>query len=424
MSTTNKKLEEQLLEPVAQSAAQPVVQESAPAQQATTQPAASTAAGAATASQQPAQTAAQTNAQTAQTNTQPAQQNANADVNALLNMPGVSDATKQALGSLVTNGYKPSQQVTDALNNLQGIISQQPAAFQSAHMNNLNNILNSIMGRKSFSYDMSNDPFYNNYKQMYINAGKQAMGDTVGQMSALTGGYGNSWAATAGQQQYNEYLQKLNDRVPELQQMALDRYNAEGDLLNTQYNLLSDAYNREYADYQDQYNRWLNERDYMQNAYETERGYDYDAYNNSVNNWFNVAGMERDQSNTDRAYYYDWAMTLLENGKMPSADTLLKAGLSADEINMLLGGSGSGGSSKGKGSGSSASVPGVNDAVNAATDVVNAAAQVAGNVNNITGKNMIDSATAQLNNVKTTVTGTGNDVSQLSEKFQKYYKTN
>jgi hypothetical protein len=191
-----------------------------------------------------------------------------------------------------------------------------------------------------------------------------------------------------------------------------------------QYSLLGDAYNREYADYQDQYNRWLNERDYMQNAYETERGYDYDAYNNSVNNWFNVAGMERDQSNMDRAYYYDWAMTLLENGKMPSADTLLKAGLSADEISMLLGGAGGsgGGSSKGKGSGSSAKVPGIDDAVYAATDVVNSAAQVAQKLNVNAGKNLVSNITTQANSGKSTPTGTGNEYSELNERFEKYYK--
>lgn len=301
------------------------------------------------------------------------QQNADYDVNTMINLPGVSDATKQALGSLVTNGYKPSQAVANALAEVQKIIDSKPGEFQSAHMEGLNNILNQILNRKTFSYDMSNDPLYQNYRQMYMNAGKQAMQDTVGQMSALTGGYGNSWAGTAGQQQHNAYIQQLNDRVPELQQMALDRYNAEGDLLMQQYGLLGDAYDRDYGEWQDRYNMWADERDTAQQRYDTERGFDYGQYQDQVGNWFTTAGMESDQYNTDREfeyqqqmdqqdqanldrdYYYDWAMTQIENGQMPSEETLRRAGLSEDEIAALLGSMYSGGGSGSGGSGGSGS---------------------------------------------------------------------
>lgn len=342
MSTT-KKPEEQLVMPTATEPAQATTTQ--PAQQTAPQPAAQTT------TTQPAQT---TTAQPAQqTTTQPAAQTPTNDVNALLNLRGISDGTKQALGNLVSNGYQPSENVTKALNDLQGVIAQQPAAFQSAHMTNLNNILNQIMGRQSFTYDMANDPFYQQYRTMYMNAGRQAMSDTVGQSSALTGGYGNSWASTAGQQQYNQYLQQLNDRVPELQQMALDKYNAEGDQLMNQYALLGDAYDRERTEYEDAYNKWLAERDYLQGAYETERGYDYDAYNNAVNNWFTTAGMEQDQFETDRGYAYDLAMTMIGMGKMPSDQLLLNAGLSAEDIAALK--KSSGGSSSGSGKSSSGS---------------------------------------------------------------------
>ena len=347
MTTTDKKLLNQQQTAAAQPA-QTQQAETAQAQQVQTS-------AAQTQTQQPAQT----QQQPAQTQGQTQNQSQQSDIGSLLNMPGVSDTTKQTLGSLVTNGYKPSQNVSAAMQELQNIVAQQPAAFQSQHMSELNNIYNQILGRKAFTYDMSNDPFYQNYRQMYMNAGKQAMGDTVGQMSALTGGYGNSWAATAGQQQYNQYLQQLNDRIPELQQMALDRYNAEGDLLTQQYNLMSDAYDREYGEWQDAYNRWVNERDYAQSNYESERNFDYGQYSDDVNNWYTIAGMENDQGNVDRDYYYDWAMTQIENGQMPSAETLLKAGLTEEEVRALLGGmfgsggSGSGSSSKSSGSDSS-----------------------------------------------------------------------
>ena len=337
-TTTEKKLLEE------QAAVQPTTAVTAEPTASTTEPTAAQTTQQTTQTQQPAQTQ-----QTQQTQ----QQSQRNDLGNLLNMPGVSDTTKQTLGGLVTNGYKPSQNVSAAMQELQGIIAQQPAAFQSQHMGELNNILNQILGRKNFTYDMSNDPFYQNYRQMYMSAGKQAMSDTVGQASALTGGYGNSYAATAGQQQYNEYLQKLNDRIPELQGMALDRYNAEGDLLNMKYGMLNDAYNREYGEWQDQYNRWLTERDYAQGIYDTERGYDYQQYTDSINNMYGIAGMEQDQYNADRAYAYDLAMTMLDLGKMPSDDLLRQAGLSEEDIakitNAGKSSGGSGSSSKSSG---------------------------------------------------------------------------
>lgn len=274
----------------------------------------------------------------------------------LIGLPGVSDATKQALGSLTANGYQPSQAVSNAMAELNSIIAKQPAAYQSQYYNQLQGIMNKILGREGFSYDMASDPLYQQYRQQYIQGGQQAMEDTMGRAAALTGGYGSSYAATAGQQAYNDYLQGLNDKGLELYQLARNAYDAEGDRLNAEYALMNDAYQDEYAKWQDQYNRWLTERDYAQNAYDSERNYDYSDYANRLNYWQNIAAMEQDQANAEREYtnaerdyYYNWALQLLSQGKTPSTAVLQAAGLSAEDVAALLG-TGSGGSSSGSSS--------------------------------------------------------------------------
>ena len=89
------------------------------------------------------------------------------------------------------------------------------------------------LGRGPFSYDFNADALYQQYKDMYMQQGKMAMQDTMGQAAAMTGGYGNSYAATAGNQSYQQYLGKLNEVIPELYQLALSKYNQEGqDMLN------------------------------------------------------------------------------------------------------------------------------------------------------------------------------------------------
>lgn len=87
------------------------------------------------------------------------------------------------------------------------------------------------LNRQPFSYDPEGDPAYQNYRDRYVTAGKLAMEDTVGKVTALTGGYGNSYAQTAGQQTYQQYLKQLGNVLPELYDNAHDRYQAEGEAL-------------------------------------------------------------------------------------------------------------------------------------------------------------------------------------------------
>lgn len=261
-----------------------------------------------------------------------------------------------------SNGYyTPSQNVLSAQAGLNAIIANQPKDFSSQYTDQLDGILNQILGRGPFEYDLENDPMFQQFRQQYMQAGQNAMQDTMGQAAALTGGYGSSYATTAGQQAYNQHLQQLNDRIPELHQMALDAYNAEGDVLNQNYALVSDAYGRDYAEWQDAYNRWLSDRDFEQGRYEADRNYSLQSQALALDK----LAMEQDQANADRQYqssernyYYSVALDMIGMGITPPDSILQQAGLSADQIAALraTGGSGSsGGSSKKKGSGSGSS---------------------------------------------------------------------
>lgn len=133
----------------------------------------------------------------------------------------------------------------------------------------LEDAYNQINNREKFSYDMNNDAFYQQYASSYANNAKLAMENTVAQASALTGGYANSYAATAGQAMYNQQMEGLNDRATELYQLALQQYNAESDRLNNLYATTANAYGIE----QDRINteiaeaQWNAEYDEMQRQY-------------------------------------------------------------------------------------------------------------------------------------------------------------
>jgi hypothetical protein len=105
----------------------------------------------------------------------------------------------------------------------------------------------------------------------------------MGQAAAMTGGYGNSYAASVGNQAYQQSLQQLNDVVPELYQMAYDHYNQEGQDLYNQYAMLGERENMDYGRYRDSVSDWQAERDYLTGRYDSERNLDYSKYTDDRN---------------------------------------------------------------------------------------------------------------------------------------------
>lgn len=165
------------------------------------------------------------------------------------------------------------------------------------------------MGRESFSYDLSDDALYQMYKQNYADMGKLSMRDSMGQAAALTGGYGSSYGQAVGQQAYDSYLQGLNEMVPELYAQAYGRYQDEGDRLMQQYGLAGDLAADEYAKYQDAYNRYY----------------------------------------TEQNYNYARLMNLIAYGYTPTAEEIAAAGMTQQQMDVILNGAGGGGGGSGRG---------------------------------------------------------------------------
>lgn len=202
------------------------------------------------------------------------------------------------------NNYTPSDAVTKAEAALNAQLANKPGEYKSQWQTQLDDAINKILNREKFSYDLNGDALYQQYKDKYIKQGKLAMGDAIGQASAMTGGYGNSYAQSVGQQAYNAQLQNLNDIVPELYQMALDKYNMEGQDLYNQYAMLGERENADYGRYRDSMADWQTERDYLQGRYDSERGFDYSKYTDDRNFKY---GQHRDEVadwQNDRNFQY------------------------------------------------------------------------------------------------------------------------
>ena len=171
----------------------------------------------------------------------------------------------------------------------------------------LNKYMNDYLNREEFEYDVDNDQLFQQALSSAMNSGKTAMQDTIGQASALTGGYGSTYATTAGNQAYNAFIEDAYNNLPQYYQMALKAYQAEGqdlynkvmmlaqadetergigiDALNATSDWRNQRYNEEYSAFRDHKTDLYNIADLQATVWGTKADALYNSYNIASNEY-------------------------------------------------------------------------------------------------------------------------------------------
>ncbi len=185
----------------------------------------------------------------------------------------------------------------------------------------LNDIFDKIQNREPFNYNVNEDPLYQSYKDQYIQGGKLAMKDTMGQAAALTGGYGNTYGQQVGQQAYNAYLQNLSAVIPELYDRAYGKYQDEGDDLKDQFALAGQLRDTEYGRYRDDMGDW----EYDQKVAAEREQEDY-----------NRRTAEEQRAWQQQQQNYSNLVALIKaSGAMPTDEQLAAAGMNRADADAL-----------------------------------------------------------------------------------------
>lgn len=211
-------------------------------------------------------------------------------------LSGVSDETADALYRL-EKGYTPSDEVKAAQSVVDSMNALKPGAYQSGFEGQLAALYDEINNRPAFSYDPAEDAAYRRYAEIYTRQGKAAMEDTMGRSAALTGGYGSSYAQSAGQQAYHQYLQELSELVPEFEKNAWDRYTQQGEAMMDRYELFKGEEAATYGRWQDEMEEWYKALDLAQDQYEGISKQDVDNYQTMLAHYTSKAGKEQAASN-------------------------------------------------------------------------------------------------------------------------------
>lgn len=143
--------------------------------------------------------------------------------------------------------------------------------YTSKYQSQIDELTEAILGRDPFEYNYLEDPNYQQYEESYTRSGQRAMQDTLGQVAARTGGLASSYATTASQQTYDNYMAQLADKIPELRQLAYAMYQDEGDTMRANLDMLLALEQGDYAKYQD-----------LLGQYNTDRNFNYGVFRDEV----------------------------------------------------------------------------------------------------------------------------------------------
>jgi len=182
---------------------------------------------------------------------------------------------------------------------IEAMRGQRYGDYESQYLPKIDNLVDRLLNRDSFSYNWSDDPLYRQYAARYQQQARQGMQDTMGQAAALTGGYGSSYATAAANQAYANQMAGLNDRAMDLYQLAAENYDRDTNNLRSNLQQLEqrEAANRSY--------------------YDTDRDVFYNRQDADLNNLYNQQAMDyqlwqdalaRDQYEKDLAWqqYQYW----------------------------------------------------------------------------------------------------------------------
>lgn len=195
-------------------------------------------------------------------------------------------------GTTKTYSFTPSKTYLDAMAYTQSLLDKLSSG-RTSYTDKINDIMAQIEGREAFSYDFNTDTLFQQQLQSAMQSGKLAMQDTMGQASALTGGYGSTYSQAVGNQAYNAQIQGAYDSLPEYYGLALDAYNAEGNALATKLGMYQTADEAEYSR--------------LANAYSANAQANANLYDQEYNNYWQGVSAQQNVANSllENQQFYD-----------------------------------------------------------------------------------------------------------------------
>lgn len=195
--------------------------------------------------------------------------------------------------------YTESSEVAGARAKAEEIEAAAPGEYVSGWQDSIKELADAIVSGEKFSYDFNADPIYHSWREKLARESRRAAKNAAANAAALTGGYANSFSATAAEQASGETIAKLQDLIPELYDAAFARWRGEREAKRGDLASLLSLENADYGKWRDSVADYQRDRDYYLGKYNTASSRDYSAYLDALGQW----NVDRDYER--RVYEYD-----------------------------------------------------------------------------------------------------------------------
>lgn len=206
-------------------------------------------------------------------------------------------------------------------------------------------LLGQVINRPEFSYSPDTDPLYSAYTKQYTREGKRATEDALGAAAAATGGLPSTAAVSAAAQAGNYYAAQMTDKIPELYQLAYNKYVTDHSMKLSDLGAVQSAEQADYSKFLDQMNQYNTDRNFLYNQYlaqldqyNADRNFGYSQHLDEVNNQTLIRQENAALSDAEWQRKYELAQLAAGYGDYSG---LRELGIEPD-LSVITGGSGRG----------------------------------------------------------------------------------
>ncbi len=152
--------------------------------------------------------------------------------------------------------------------------------YKGTYAQGITNAVNEYLKQNTYNYSPSDDNYYQQYRDIYMQGAKHAETDSVNMGQKLSGGFDNTYGKAVGSEVRGDYVGDISNAYETYENFANQRYQNDRASKLQQIELLENLDNTEYLQGRDKVADYFNFLNYYNSKYETARGLDLTNFQN------------------------------------------------------------------------------------------------------------------------------------------------
>lgn len=200
------------------------------------------------------------------------------------------DRAKKAYDNVAYSApkYTDSQETQKARSNADYYARRYQQSVNDGYKGTYTDTINQLADKytnNEFNWNLNESSEYHSLKDKYEREGAKQQENVQGNYASNTGGYSNSYAQSAGQKAYSQYMDELQEKIPTLKQNAYTSWSQEQENTLNKISVMQGLDDTEYQKYRDQVQDNYDFMTYYENKYSSSKGLDMSEFQNELSKW-------------------------------------------------------------------------------------------------------------------------------------------